>query len=129
MPVNWKEWLERFYQVENEPGKRYSSRHQLALAISEGRNPGAVTEIERNGITTLERLTEVARATGENPIRILVMMETITPKQVERMGIPRMVTPEQAEALGLLRDLAPGVQREWLVIGQSLRRIQQGFRD
>lgn len=105
MSMGLTQWIRQQYG----PDRRYKSGRQLSLAISGGKNPNAVYDIETRGnarIDTLRKLSE----TLEVPLpAILVCAGWLTPDDLGQTD--DSLTAEEVELLRLYRETRPDLRR------------------
>ncbi len=118
---NFQEWL----GAQWGPGKKYPTPRQLSFAISNGKNPGAVGDLEKRGISRLDTAEKVAIATGSSLIEVLVAAGWIKEEDLQQ---PRLSQVEWrlVEAYRETRDdLKPFIEG----LTESLRGSSSALKD
>ena len=110
------EWLNHQWG----PGRRFASPRQLSLAISEGHEQNAVTNLENRGLTTIRNVERIARATGTSQLRVLLLAGVVTEEEIRELGgiAPNagVLSIEEEEWVQMLRQ-APPILRESILQG------------
>ena len=73
------------------PGRTFENHRDLALAA--GRNAAAVYTLEQEGRATGSLLIDLARASGESPLRALLIGGHLTQEEIDPTGL----LPEESE--------------------------------
>ena len=99
------EWIRQQYG----PDRRYKSGRQLSLAVSGGKNPNIVYDIETRGNARFDTLRKLSE-TLEVPLAvILVCAGWLTPDDLGQSE--GSLTAEEVELLRLYRETRPDLRR------------------
>ena len=110
------EWLNR----QCGPGQKFASPRQLSLAISEGHDQSALSNMEARGLTTIRNVQRIAQATGISQLRVLLMAGIVTEDEIQEFGglaaERGVLSIEEEEWVQMLRQ-APPILRESILQG------------
>lgn len=108
------EWVNALYG----DGKEFRSARDLSKAISEGRNPNAVSDIEAKGFASVRYLLELARVTGTPRIELFRKAGWIEDDPGEHEHGAR-----ERKALDIVSNLSDEFADLWLSHGEDLAKL------
>ena len=108
-------------------GHFYKTARQLSLAISDGRNPNQVFDIEARGTAKIETVCKIAAALGMPVLDVFVAAGWI-PKAELEAKTGRVLTANQEKAAGLIETLPDAFAGAWLESGERLLELAEASR-
>ena len=108
------EWVNALYG----DGKEFRSARDLSKAISEGRNPNAVSDIEAKGFASVRYLMELARVTNTPRLELFRKAGWIEGDPGEHEHDAR-----ELKALNIVNRLSDEYADLWLNSGDGLVRL------
>ena len=104
---------------------RYKTARQLSLAISEGRNPNQVFDIEARGTAKIETIAKIAAALDMAILDVFVAAGWIPQAELEAKA-SRVLTTNQEKAAGVVETLPDDFADAWLESGERLLELALG---